>query len=133
MGGAEQSRFCQRCGTHRVGALRFCRNCGFDFDSVAGRTGSALTPSPTHPAQVLPTLDRQARLQADRAQAGWSCLEQVMTILGAVGGLLGGAYLAFGLLANASVLLQFMFALVISPLIGAAVAWWFWTELWRRR
>ncbi|HEY7969786.1 MAG TPA: hypothetical protein VID95_07300 [Candidatus Limnocylindrales bacterium] len=56
-----------------------------------------------------------------------------MTILGAVVGLLGGAYLAFGLLANASVLLQFMFALVISPLIGAAVAWWFWTELWRRR
>jgi hypothetical protein len=56
-----------------------------------------------------------------------------MTILGAVGGLLGGAYLAFGLLVNANVLLQSVIALVVGPLVGAAIAWWLWTELWRRR
>ncbi len=44
------TEFCPQCGTKRVGAFRYCRNCQFDFDSVAweppqGRQGSAPSPS----------------------------------------------------------------------------------------
>jgi hypothetical protein len=27
------SEFCPRCGAARIGALRFCRSCGYDFDA----------------------------------------------------------------------------------------------------
>jgi hypothetical protein len=27
------SEFCPRCGAARIGALKFCRSCGFDFDA----------------------------------------------------------------------------------------------------
>jgi micrococcal nuclease len=36
--------FCPHCGSHRIGAFRYCRTCGFDFDSL-----------PTQPAESLDT------------------------------------------------------------------------------
>jgi hypothetical protein len=29
------SEFCPQCGSARIGAFRFCRQCRFDFDAVA--------------------------------------------------------------------------------------------------
>jgi hypothetical protein len=39
--------FCPQCGTARVGALRFCRKCAFDYDS--------LPPSDSRPAPAVET------------------------------------------------------------------------------
>jgi micrococcal nuclease len=34
------TNFCPRCGSARVGAFRFCRSCGFDFDAQATQPSS---------------------------------------------------------------------------------------------
>jgi hypothetical protein len=40
--------FCPQCGTGRVGALRFCRSCAFDYDSLPPAESRAASPAETH-------------------------------------------------------------------------------------
>jgi hypothetical protein len=44
-----QPEYCPRCGTERVGALRFCRSCAFDFDAAG-----EITRAPAPSTQALP-------------------------------------------------------------------------------
>jgi hypothetical protein len=49
--------FCPNCGTGRIGALRFCRSCGFDYDSLAGAAPSVAglsAPAEQTPPVVQP-------------------------------------------------------------------------------
>jgi len=41
------SSFCPSCGTPRVGALRFCPSCKFDFDEIDRTTGAVAAPQQT--------------------------------------------------------------------------------------
>jgi len=53
------TEFCPQCGNPRVGALRFCRQCQFDFDTVppaAGPVRSPLVPQPVPAATNVPML-----------------------------------------------------------------------------
>lgn len=43
----EDSRFCPQCGNARTGAFRFCRTCGFDFESQGALIGSSDKPQPS--------------------------------------------------------------------------------------
>lgn len=43
--------FCPQCGTPRVGALRFCRSCGFDFDAVPETAAGGAAVPPTGPTE----------------------------------------------------------------------------------
>jgi micrococcal nuclease len=46
---------CPQCGTARVGALRFCRSCGLDFDALGPIGGAPTTDaSPTQVTRVAP-------------------------------------------------------------------------------
>ena len=36
---------CPDCGTKRVGSLRFCRSCRYDFDHGVGRFGRSAEPA----------------------------------------------------------------------------------------
>ena len=128
--------FCPQCRVRRVGALRFCRGCGFDFDSVLNPPTNPPNVSAVAPAATPispPPLDRQAQIRAYRSQTGWACLSQVMLMVGGFLGLLAGAYVAFGLLKDANVLLQLFVGLVLGPIAGGVAAWWLWTETWARR
>jgi hypothetical protein len=55
---------CPRCGTPRVGALRFCRSCGLDFEPVrvSEPTTTPVTPTPvsSSPATSLPATSSPA-------------------------------------------------------------------------
>ena len=128
--------FCPQCGVHRVGALRFCRGCGFDFDSIVSPPTNPPNISSAAPVATRippPPVDGQAQVRADRAQTEWTCLSQAMLVVGGFLGLLAGAWLAFGLLRDANVFLQLLVGLVVGPIAGGVVAWWLWAELWARR
>jgi len=56
------AEFCPRCGVARTGALKFCRGCGFDFESGAG---FAAVP-PSAPAPAAPPVT-----QAKRSRSGF--------------------------------------------------------------
>ena len=72
--GSMPGEFCPNCGAGRIGALRFCRSCGFDFDTstlgtppaTQGNAGShpAVEPAnarpPTPVTQVVPSPQPQA-------------------------------------------------------------------------
>lgn len=118
--------FCPQCGNQRVGALRYCRSCGFDFDQVAG---------PAAAQQPLGTMnvDRRAQAQLYRSQVGWSCLGRVMVIGGIVVGFVLGAFIAEGPLASSGTVMQLVIGFFVGPAIGAALGWYLWTELWGRR
>jgi len=120
--------FCPKCGTQRTGALRFCRSCGFDLDTVA------TTPQPTaqEPLGTMP-IDRRAQASYYRATVGWSCLGRVMVWGGVVVGFLIGAYVAEGPLAGGGILTQLFVGFVVGPFLGAGIGWYLWTELWGRR
>jgi hypothetical protein len=49
-----ESQFCPSCGTTRVGALRFCRSCGFDYDSVRDSPTQPTAMPSDGPPVVLP-------------------------------------------------------------------------------
>ena len=53
--------FCPQCRTVRVGALRFCRACGFDYD---GLPPADVAPSPDQPAPTPAIAAPQANQSA---------------------------------------------------------------------
>lgn len=44
------SEFCPRCGIPRVGALRFCRSCGLDYDALPSVLQPPASPTVAQPA-----------------------------------------------------------------------------------
>lgn len=76
------SSFCPKCGTARVGALRYCRSCGFDYDALAAEVptvesgppvATAAVPTPAPPVTLAtaapPTKRGRARWLAYGAAA----------------------------------------------------------------
>lgn len=60
--------FCPRCGTQRAGAFRYCRKCGFDFESGELDPQSPQPPAPLAPIPPSPAPDPApvAEIQAKR-------------------------------------------------------------------
>ena len=56
--------FCPSCGTARTGSFRFCRSCGFDFDTLGAAAPVALPPPVAPSAWASPP--------APGAQPGWT-------------------------------------------------------------
>jgi hypothetical protein len=94
-----QGEFCPSCGTARIGALRYCRSCGFDFDTLtAGARPMEPTsvqpagqPAPVQPAHVEPaTAPAVAWVQHPPGEAGTKRPGRSKTrlVLYGVGGLL---------------------------------------------
>jgi hypothetical protein len=54
---------CPSCQTARVGAFRYCRSCGFDYEAgpPLARTGGLVAPPPTAPRPVVPSPSEPAR------------------------------------------------------------------------
>ena len=60
LGERVNSQFCPQCGTARLGAFRFCRNCRFDFDTESEIAAASITrrsevADPTTPVDQSPT------------------------------------------------------------------------------
>ena len=52
------STFCPNCGTPRVGSLRFCRSCQFDFDAIG--TSPPVSPGVFQPSSLPATTSTEA-------------------------------------------------------------------------
>jgi hypothetical protein len=82
---------CPRCGTRRVGAFRFCRSCGFDFDLVPA-THAPVPPIVSQRAlepDAAPTPERKdVAKSAARASLG-GLVNGVLVVGGAIGGAVG--------------------------------------------
>jgi hypothetical protein len=76
---------CPKCDARRVGAFRFCRSCGFDFDAAAAVRASV----PLVVSQ--PAREQVATLTQDRGGATKSSLPGLVNALWVIGGAIGGA------------------------------------------
>ena len=85
------STFCPKCGTRRVGAFRFCRSCGFDFDidwAVHAPFRPAVSQRAPEPdAMPIPARQDVAK-SAPRSSLG-GVVNRVLVIGGAIGGAVG--------------------------------------------
>lgn len=45
--------FCPNCGTKRLGALRYCRSCGFDYETGEVLTRPAAAPGAAPRARAV--------------------------------------------------------------------------------
>jgi hypothetical protein len=69
--------FCPRCGTVRVGALRFCASCAFDFD---GLLTSAPLPGDPLPELMPPSVAAQAPVARQSQRRTWIALGSVIFV-----------------------------------------------------
>lgn len=70
MAGPDAREFCPSCGTPRTGSFRFCRSCGFDYDTLPEQ--SYLIPDPPLVAPPPPSGVAPPSPIAAPAQTGWS-------------------------------------------------------------
>ena len=100
-----EGRFCPTCGRRRAGYLRFCIECGYDFDELSPRSTQAIVntsePQPV-PAQ-LPTPPVLSAVTVARAveppkSPRWRLTERSLVRVAAVG---VGALVVLGLASNA--------------------------------
>ena len=77
---AINARFCPQCGTARVGAFRYCRECRFDFDASAA--GVPAPPPPAIPAPLVPIARPSAdNLNAPLAGVAWLAAAAILAYL----------------------------------------------------
>jgi hypothetical protein len=76
------AEYCPRCGTARVGALRFCRSCAFDYDSLpqADVRSPAVASPPIAVADgpPLPSSAPSAAPASTSSRRGWILLGAVI-------------------------------------------------------
>ena len=85
------STFCPKCGTRRVGAFRFCRSCGFDFDidwAVHAPFRPAVSQRAPEP-DAMPIPDRQDVAKSAARSSLGGVVNGVLVIGGAIGGAVG--------------------------------------------
>lgn len=86
------SEFCPRCGQPRVGSLRFCRSCGFDFDAPRSQEEQT-TPPPQAPVPEQFWLGPKAESQPPvpsrlppepllRGRTKWGCVAVLAFVIG---------------------------------------------------
>jgi hypothetical protein len=61
---------CPDCGERRIGAFRFCRGCGFDFDDARSTTADGARDATTVPFDLFPR--QTADAPTDSAGGAWS-------------------------------------------------------------
>jgi hypothetical protein len=124
------SGYCPQCGTERTGSLRFCRKCGFDFDSPTGAsTIRTDTPSAT-PAGASPR-SRAGRQDLARRAIGSMNRRTVRGLFvsgGAVLGLIAGLWVMLNTEFSLRVLAPF-----VLPVVGLYLGQLLMITLWARR
>jgi hypothetical protein len=125
------STFCPTCGTRRVGAFRFCRSCGFDFDAFPA-IHAPVQPivSQRAPGQVAtPTPDRQDPAKsAARSRLG-GLVNGVLVIGGAIGGAVGVSMLVGW---NGDPLATLAGVFLVAPVAGGYLGHLLFLALWAR-
>jgi hypothetical protein len=125
------STFCPKCGTRRVGAFRFCRSCGFDFDvdwAIHAPVPPAVRQRAPEPA-VMPTPDgTDVAKPAARSSLG-GLLNGGLVIGGAIGGAVGVSTLVGW---NGDPLETIAGVFVVAPVAGGYLGHLLYMALWAR-
>jgi len=125
------STFCPTCGTRRVGAFRFCRSCGFDFDTVPA------IHAPVPPMVSQRTTEPSATLTPDRGDlakyAARSSLRGPVNAVLVIGGAIGGAVGASTLVGwNGDPLETLAGVFLVAPVAGGYLGHLLFLALWAR-
>ena len=122
---------CPQCGTRRVGAFRFCRSCGFDFDVVPA-THAPVPPMVGQPASepdATPTPERRDPTRSAARSSRRGPVNAVLVIGGAIGGAVGVSMLV-GWSGDPLETLAGVF--LVAPLAGGYLGHLLFLALWSR-
>jgi len=118
---------CPTCDARRVGAFRFCRSCGFDFDAAPAARAS-LPPTVSQPADGQVATPTQ-----DRGGAARSSLPGLVNALWVIGGAIAGAVGVSILVGwNGDPLETFAGVFLVAPVAGGYVGHLVFLALWGR-
>jgi hypothetical protein len=118
---------CLNCDARRVGAFRFCRSCGFDFDAAAAVRAS-VPPTVGQPAH-----EQIATTTPDRGGAARSSLPGLVNALWVIGGAIGGAVGVSILVGwNGDPLETLAGVFLVAPVAGGYVGHLVFLALWGR-
>ena len=118
---AALERACPKCGTPRVGAFRYCRSCGFDFDVLPAAPVAPVAPA-APPVQMTP---QQQMAQGSIAVRDFNIVTRLAGIIGAVIGFVVLGYLAYndiGGYAGWFGLAAFTVGLLVGAVLGQRIA-----------
>ena len=121
------STICPECSARRVGAFRFCRSCGYDFDAA-----------PAVPASVPPIASELTREHVptptqDRRGGTRSELPGLVNALWVIGGAIGGAVGVSTLVGwNGDPLETLAGVFLVAPVAGGYVGHLVFMALWGR-
>jgi hypothetical protein len=118
---------CPTCDARRVGAFRFCRSCGFDFDAAAA-THASVPPTVGQPAREPDATPTQDRGGAARSSLP-GLVNALWVICGAIGGAVGVSILV-GL--NGDPLETLAGVFLVAPVAGGYVGHLVFLALWGR-
>jgi hypothetical protein len=125
------STFCPKCGTRRVGAFRFCRSCGFDFDTVPA-IHAPVQPMVSQPAPEPDATQAPDRKDLARSAASWSLgglVNGVLVVGGAIGGAVGASMLVGR---NGDPLETLAGVFLVAPVAGGYFGHLLFLALWAR-
>jgi len=122
---------CPMCGIRRVGAFRFCRSCGFDFDLVP----AVHAPVPAIVSQRVPERDatptpdgKDVAKSAARSRVG-GLVNSVLIVGGAIGGAVGASTLVGW---SGDPLETIAGVFLIAPVAGGYLGHLLYVALWAR-
>jgi hypothetical protein len=125
------STFCPKCGTRRVGAFRFCRSCGFDFDIVPA-IHAPVAPIVSQRAlepDVMPMPDGASVAKSAARSSLGGLVNGVLVIGGAIGGAVGASTLVGW---NGDPLETIAGVFVVAPVAGGYLGNLLYMALWAR-
>jgi hypothetical protein len=124
------SAYCPRCGSERLGSLRFCRKCQFDFDSAIGRS-TIPAETPSAPAEAPSPQSRAGRQDLARRATrsmSWGIVRGVFVYGGAVLGFVAGVWVMLNTEFSLRVLAPF-----VLPVVGLYLGQRLLIGIWGRR
>jgi hypothetical protein len=125
------STFCPKCGTRRVGAFRFCRSCGFDFDidwAIHAPVPPIVSQRALEP-DATPIPDRQDVAKSAAKSSLGGLVNGVLVIGGAIGGAVGVSMLVGW---NGDPLETIAGVFVVAPVAGGYLGNLLYLALWAR-